>query len=139
MPNAGGARNVRKGMNLTMGTVSRPCRYCGRQIIWTTNSAGKRIPLENALTPYKQSDKPNRALYTGGGTKILCETLPEGQEAEAEGFAHEYHFCPKKPTGHGPRPLTRRERLETMGYYEYFTRRVEIGADVSPGSGQKEA
>ena len=87
------------------------CRYCGKDIYWIVNE-GRRLPIEAGWTPFKRRNDGARspALYTNEGVKILCVILPESRAKEADGFAHIYHFCAKKPVNHRPRPLTAREK-----------------------------
>ena len=49
-------------------------------------------------------------------TRYVCHyiILPEDRADEADGFAHMFHICPKKPSYHRPRPLTRREKFKAQ-------------------------
>lgn len=87
------------------------CKYCGARIYWIRTERGT-IPIEAGWTPFKHRTDGAMApaLYTNEGVKIPCVILPESREKEADGFAHIFHFCPRKPINHRPRPLTAREK-----------------------------
>ena len=89
------------------------CKFCGKRIYFVATERGK-IPVEAGWTPFRRRDGTGQALYTNEGMKIPCEILPEERAGEAEGFAHIYHFCAKKPVYHRPRPMTRREKFKEM-------------------------
>ena len=90
--------------------------YCGARILWIPGPGGRPIPIEAKFTPYRRTkgEGPN-LLYTSEGGKIACEVLPEERDREANGFAHMYHFCTKKPVRKLKRPLTRREQYKALG------------------------
>ena len=92
------------------------CAWCGRPIIWIRGPDGKKMPIENGFTPYRRHDGRGwcNKLYTGAGGVIECHILPEDRADEADGFAHMFHICPKKPSYHRPRPLTRREKFKAQ-------------------------
>lgn len=87
------------------------CKYCGARILWIRTERGP-MPIEAGFTPFKKRTDggPAPALYTAEGVRIPCIILPESRAGEADGFAHIYHFCAKKPVNHRPRPLTAREK-----------------------------
>lgn len=89
------------------------CRWCGKRIYWIRTERGP-MPIEAAWTPFKRrtDGAAAPALYTNEGVRIPCVILPESRAGEADGFAHVYHFCAKKPVWHRPRPLTRREKFQ---------------------------
>lgn len=92
-----------------------PCRWCGRPIIWVNAPTG-RIPVENELTPYKRRSSGGTTMYTAEGARVNCEILPDSREREADGYAHRYHFCAKRPVNY--KPPSKRE-LEREEYREF--------------------
>ena len=75
------------------------CQWCGKRILWIPGLEGKQIPVEAALAPYHRMP-PEIApiiMFTGQGGRIPCEILSEERAGEADGFAHKYHACLKKP------------------------------------------
>lgn len=89
-----------------------PCRWCGRPILWVDTVSG-RVPIENELTPYRRPKNGGlNLLYTGEGGRISCEILPDSREKEAEGFAHRYHFCARRPANYKTPSKRETEREE---------------------------
>ena len=84
------------------------CKYCGKRIYFVPTERGLR-PVEAGWTPFRRGGT-GQHLYTNEGLKIPCEILPESRADEAEGYAHIFHFCPRKPIYHRPKPLTAREK-----------------------------
>ena len=77
-----------------------PCRWCGRPILWIDTVNG-RIPVENEMTPFRRPKNGGlNLLYTAEGGRISCEILPDSRSREAEGYAHRYHFCARRPVNY---------------------------------------
>ena len=100
-----------------------PCRWCGRPIIWVNAPTG-RIPVENELTPFKRRSSGGTTMYTAEGARVSCEILPDSREREADGYAHRYHFCAKRPLNY--KPPSKRE-LEREEYREFRAKMASEG------------
>jgi len=93
------------------------CKYCGKSILWVMTAEGKRIPIESRFTPFKRRTDGGAApaLWTNEGVRIPCVPLSEEREAEAEGYAHQFHFCPARPKPFRRAPMTRKSLREAEG------------------------
>lgn len=67
------------------------CRYCGRRILWIPG-AGGRFPVEAELTPYRRARPGEAYMAMFGNTGARYERVVECTDAEADGFAHKFHF-----------------------------------------------
>ena len=54
------------------------CSSCGAGIIWLRTPAGKWMPANEGLVPYKQSGKGTRFVVDDRGNMIRCELEFEG-------------------------------------------------------------
>lgn len=54
------------------------CSSCGASIIWLRTPAGKWMPANEGLVPYRQSDKGNNFVVDDRGNMIRCVLEFEG-------------------------------------------------------------
>lgn len=90
-----------------MQTNEGRCRWCGKDLFWIWID-GRKVAIEQSYTPYKLVEHPRNTLYTQQGRPIPCEILPRIREAEADGWQHIAHVCPKSPRLKANRPGTMR-------------------------------
>lgn len=54
------------------------CSSCGASIIWLRTPAGKWMPANEGLVPYRQSDEGNNFVVDDRGNMIRCILKFEG-------------------------------------------------------------
>lgn len=76
------------------------CDSCGASIIWLRTPAGKWMPANEGLVPYKQSDQGKSFVVDDRGNMIRCDILEKGALALGQfptGMARIPHWatCPQ--------------------------------------------
>ena len=54
------------------------CRSCGAEIIWIKTRAGKNMPCNATLVPYKQTETGKEYVVAEDGSMIRCTLLFDG-------------------------------------------------------------
>ena len=73
--------------------MATKCKRCGAPIIWIETEAGKWMPANEGLVPYKQDDSGVDYVITDWGELIRCNLQFDGY---ATGMARRPHWatCP---------------------------------------------
>ena len=79
--------------------MASTCRKCNAPIIWLKTPAGKWMPADEGLVPYRQGPEGKQYVVTDRGELIRCTILEEGDLQPGEfptGMARVPHWatCP---------------------------------------------
>lgn len=67
------------------------CRSCASPIVWITTKAGKSMPCDTKLLPFKYGG--NTKLVTATGDVVSCEVVKYLDQAEGYGYTPHWSTC----------------------------------------------
>ncbi len=70
------------------------CRGCGAKIVWVKTPAGKNMPCNPGLVPYREEYKGKDKVVTMGGEVVSCRTFPAYGPVTDMGYIPHFATCP---------------------------------------------
>ena len=74
--------------------MAATCKSCGAPIVWTQTPAGKWMPLDEGLVPYRQNDTGKSLVVDDRGTVIRCDIVTDGSVPTGMARFPHWSTCP---------------------------------------------
>ena len=74
--------------------MASTCKSCGAPIIWVQTPAGKWMPLDEGLVPYRQNDSGKSSVVDDHGVVIRCDIVTDGSIPTGLARVPHWSTCP---------------------------------------------
>lgn len=71
------------------------CRGCGAEIIWVKTEAGKNMPCDPGLVPFREAAGAKERAITMRGKVVCCELRPTRGPVTDFGYIPHFSTCPQ--------------------------------------------